>query len=70
MREDGGQLIFALRREGSLSGNKSVNVSIEDLTTEPEDIIGPRTTTVTFVDGQAVFLFNVSINDDTVMTSV
>ncbi|XP_046330549.2 SCO-spondin-like isoform X2 [Haliotis rufescens] len=64
--EDKGPVIFQfVRKQGSV-GTVSVSYTLADVTTEPEDIIGDRTGTITLADGVTAANLSVQINDDTI----
>ncbi|XP_071092635.1 adhesion G-protein coupled receptor V1-like [Haliotis cracherodii] len=62
--EDQGPVVFKLRRKQGTQGNVTVSYTLVDETTQPPDIMGERSGTVTFVDGQTMATISVKINDD------
>ncbi|XP_071093599.1 uncharacterized protein [Haliotis cracherodii] len=63
--EDKGPVIFQFVRKQGSTGTISFSYNLADVTTEPEDIIGPRTGTIVLADGVTAANLSVEINDDT-----
>lgn len=68
VNEDMGPIVFDLIRKGGSAGTVTATYTIIDISTEPEDILGPRTGSITFSDGQTEANISVAINDDMVRT--
>ncbi|XP_067664279.1 SCO-spondin-like [Haliotis asinina] len=66
VNEDVGSVMFEIFRKQGTAGSVAVDYTITDVTTEPEDIIGPRTGTVMLNDGETLATISVEINDDTI----
>ncbi|XP_067664278.1 A disintegrin and metalloproteinase with thrombospondin motifs adt-1-like [Haliotis asinina] len=65
VHEDVGSVVFEIIRKGGSTGSVTVSYTITDVTTEPDDITGPRTGTLTLGDGETTATISVPINDDT-----
>ncbi|XP_048251967.1 A disintegrin and metalloproteinase with thrombospondin motifs adt-1-like isoform X2 [Haliotis rufescens] len=64
VNEDMGPIVFELIRKGGSTGTVTVTYTIFNISSQAEDILGPRTGSITFSDGQTEANISVAINDD------